>query len=133
MSYGLKPERLPPGPGEIGTPSITYSGCVSILKLLAPRICIVMLPSAAFPIWTPGTRSARIFSTETPGELLMVSEFTTDAGVAPAWPACGLGGEPLGEPPWVQADAVAMTSANVEMGRERNTDIESAPSRFLRD
>src|SRR6185369_3738385 len=77
MSEGLIPDKLPPGPGVIGTPSMTYKGSLSALKLFAPRMRTVRDPSAVRPSTTPATRSARIFSIGWPLDASMTSEPTT--------------------------------------------------------
>src|SRR5881628_1936358 len=79
MSFGLMPVRLPPGPGSIGMPSITYSGWLLPVNDEPPRMRTAMPPSGARVTSTPGNRPSKIFSMGWPGLRSMSSEVTVRA------------------------------------------------------
>src|SRR5512138_1326241 len=122
MSYGLTPDKAPPGPGVIGTPSMTYKGSLSAAHPFAPRMRTVSVPSAVRPSWTPETRSARIFSIGWPLELAMALASTTFGFAGADVPVVASG--------WVdgarcaQAATAAVTTAKAAM------DLEDSGIRF---
>jgi len=82
MSWGLIPLRLPPGPGWISTPSMTYSGSLLARIDVVPRMRTERLPSNPRVTVTPGKRPISTCSIGWPGWRAMSSAVTTELGGA---------------------------------------------------
>src|SRR6478735_1980776 len=81
MSYGEIPDKLPFGPGVIGTPSTTYRGSLFPLNDDTPRTRTEMPPSDVRATVTPEMRPSRICSIGWPGTSATAFESTVDLSV----------------------------------------------------